>query len=232
MKTIDIINLGRTEYLHCLEIQRETFAARNSGEVNDTFLLTEHEHVYTIGKGGDENHLLADEAELRAAGVRIIRSDRGGDITYHGPGQLVGYPVIDLGGFYPDVHRYLRDIEEILIRTIADFGVVGYREPGYTGVWACGEKIAAIGVKVSRWITMHGFALNVSTDLSFFDRIIPCGITHRGVTSLEKCTGSIHSLDDVARSCVGHFGEVFNVSPRTVGSTEWKNSGYSPQINS
>lgn len=227
MKTVDIVDLGVTGYAACLEIQREQFRARRAGECGDTMFLTSHRHVYTIGKTGDDNHLLAGAEELRRSDVEVHHTDRGGDITYHGPGQLVGYPVIDLSGYYRDVHRYLRDLEEVLIRTIADFGVRGYREPDYTGVWVGGEKIAAIGIKVSSWITMHGFALNVNTDLAFFDRIIPCGITHRGVTSLAKCTGREIPMAEVTRSAVARFAGVFGVVPRTVTAGQFTESGIS-----
>lgn len=220
MRTIDIVDLGRTGYEECLLTQRRVFAGRRAGEYGDTLLLTEHDHVYTIGKSGDENHLLAGEEELRAAGAGVFNTDRGGDITYHGPGQLVGYPIIDLDGRDPDIHRYLRDLEEVIIRAIAEYGIAGRREPGYTGVWAGEEKIAAIGIRVAGWITMHGFALNVNTDLSYFDRIIPCGITHRGVTSIRTHTGSPVPMADVSRSVVRHFADVFSAVPRTVPAEE------------
>jgi len=175
-------------------------------------LLTEHYPVYTIGKGGTEAHLLVPSAELNRQGVEVFNTDRGGDITYHGPGQLVGYPILDLSRHYRDVHRYLRDLEEVLLRALADFGIAAGRNPGLTGVWVRQEKIAAIGVKVSRWITMHGFALNVHTDLGYFGKIIPCGIVNKGVTSMARVLGHPIDLPTVAERVVHHFGEVFSAA--------------------
>ena len=209
MKTIDVVHLGRTDYKACWDLQRQLFALRATGQVGDLLLLTEHDHVYTIGKGGDDNHLLANEEEMKAKGVSVYHNDRGGDITYHGPGQLVGYPILDLNHYYLDLHRYLRDIEEVVIRTLARYSVKGTRDSNYTGVWIGDDKICAIGVKTSRWITMHGFAFNVNTDVSFFGRIIPCGIFERGVTSLKQVLGREVNTSDVARTIVDDFGAVF-----------------------
>jgi lipoyl(octanoyl) transferase len=216
MNQILAVNIGRTKYADAWELQKKIFAARLDRKIPDVLLLTEHEHVFTLGKGADENHLLASQRELNEKGIDVFSIDRGGDVTYHGPGQLVGYPILDLNNYYLDIHRYLRDIEEVLIRTIEAFGAQGVRSEGYTGVWAKDEKIAAIGIKVSRWISMHGFALNVNTDLSYFDRIIPCGIFHKGVTSLRELTGRKQDLNDVASSVIENFGSVFSVSPRSV----------------
>jgi lipoyl(octanoyl) transferase len=177
--------------------------------VGDVLLYTEHEHVYTMGKGGDVNHLLATRNELTETGVDFFEIDRGGDVTYHGPGQIVGYPIIDLNNYYPDLHRYLRSLEETIIVAIRKFGIEGTREEGLTGVWVEGEKIAAIGVKASRWVTMHGFALNVNTDLSRFSRIIPCGIFHKGVTSMQSVLGRAVEIRDVQESLTEAFGSVF-----------------------
>lgn len=209
MQRILTVELGHTSYGECWELQRRTFALRAAGRISDLLLLTEHDHVYTIGKSGNENHLLAREEELRARGITVWFNDRGGDITYHGPGQLVGYPILDLGGYYRDLHRYLRDLEEVVIRSLAHFGITAGRMEGYTGVWVGQEKICAIGVKSSRWITMHGFALNVATDLSFFDRIIPCGIFEKGVTSMEAVLGRSVRVSDVAKAVREQFGGVF-----------------------
>jgi lipoyl(octanoyl) transferase len=142
--------------------------------------------VYTFGKKSDADHLLASEKELETCGIESYSVDRGGDVTYHGPGQIVAYPIVDLNNYSKDIHRYLRNLEETIITALEKFGIKGGREDGFTGVWVGGEKIAAIGIKVSRWITMHGFALNVNTDLSKFRRIIPCGIFHKGVTSMQN----------------------------------------------
>lgn len=182
---------------------------RREQAIEDLLVFTEHEHVYTIGKGGDSNHLLASEAELASGGIDLFQIDRGGDITYHGPGQVVGYPILDLNAYKTDLHWYLRSLEEVIIRTLGRYGITGVREDGMTGVWVEGEKIAAIGVKVSRWITMHGFALNVNTDLGKFARIIPCGIFHKGVTSIERRIHRRLGLRDVHRSLLEEFGNVF-----------------------
>jgi lipoyl(octanoyl) transferase len=146
----------------------------------------------------------------------VFKIDRGGDVTFHGPGQLVGYPILDLNNYYLDIHRYLRDIEEVLIRTTQDFGIDGQRSDGLTGVWVKNEKIAAIGVKVSRWITMHGFAFNVNTDLSYYDRIIPCGIFNKGVTSLQALKGKDVAMADVENSVIHNFKSVFSVAAEPV----------------
>ena len=172
-------------------------------------MFTEHEHVYTIGKGGDENHVLASQAELKETGIDVFRIDRGGDVTYHGPGQIVGYPILDLNLYFADIHRYLRCLEEVIILALNDYGIEATREPDFTGVWVNGEKIAAIGVKVSKWITMHGFALNVSCDLSKYDRIIPCGIFHKGVTSMERILGKNIPLAEVQEKLTTAFKNVF-----------------------
>ncbi len=182
---------------------------RLTGAIGDLLLLTEHDHVYTFGKSGDDNHLLASQEELEIDGAEVFHIDRGGDVTYHGPGQIVGYPIIDLQKRMPDIHLYLRSLEETIIAALRDFGIVGMREEGLTGVWVDGEKIAAIGVKVSRWITMHGFALNVNTDLARFGRIIPCGIFHKGVTSLEKILKKKIPMDDVEEVLENAFQKVF-----------------------
>jgi len=204
-----VADLGRTEYEPVWKLQHRLWDARAHGKGSDTLLVNEHEHVYTFGKGSDENHLLAGTRELQQSGAKVFRIDRGGDVTYHGPGQLVVYPILDLTHYYPDVHRYLRDLEEVIIRTLEAFGIAARRDADLTGVWVGNEKIAAVGVRVSHWITMHGFALNVNTDLRYFDRIIPCGIFHRGVTSMERVLGYSPHLEDVSAGAVRHFGEVF-----------------------
>ncbi len=214
-----VCNIGRSRYADTWRLQQEIFEARAAGQIPDVLLLTEHEHVFTLGKTADRNHLLAGEQELSRRNIDLFDVDRGGDLTYHGPGQLVGYPIIGLDDHYHDTHRYLRELEEVLIQTIGMFGLAGTRHPEYTGVWVGGEKIAAIGVKVSRWTTMHGFALNVNTDLSLFDRIIPCGIFHKGVTSMQQLTGAPVSLEKVAEETAGQFSAVFHSVP------EWITAG-------
>jgi lipoyl(octanoyl) transferase len=209
MKQLLVVNIGRTKYADAWELQKRIFSARLEQGISDVLLLTEHEHVYTFGKAADENHLLAKNEELSKNGVDVFWIDRGGDITYHGPGQIVGYPIIDLNRHYNDIHRYLRDIEEAIIRTLSDYGISAGREPEFTGVWVKSEKVAALGVKVSKWITMHGFALNINTDLSYYDRIIPCGIFHKGVTSIKNILGIEISLPEVHQHLTNHFAQLF-----------------------
>ncbi|MBM4167523.1 MAG: lipoyl(octanoyl) transferase LipB, partial [Ignavibacteria bacterium] len=211
MNRIQILNLHHTDYKHTWDLQKNFFSLVEEKAIGDVLILNEHEHVYTIGKSGDDNHLLASEEELKINGVDVFHIDRGGDITYHGPGQLVGYPILNLDNYYCDIHRYLRDLEEVLILTLNDFGIEGTRNNDFTGVWVGENKIAAIGVKVSKWITMHGFAFNVNTDLSYFDRIIPCGIFHKGVTSLEKLLGKKIAMNEVEESVIRNFEKVFSV---------------------
>jgi lipoyl(octanoyl) transferase len=178
-------------------------------------LFCEHPHVYTLGKSGAEEHLLLNKQELRDKAATFYRINRGGDITYHGPGQLVGYPILDLDNFFTDIHKYLRYLEEAIIRTIAEYGLKGDRYPGFTGVWLDPQdpqharKICAIGVRSSRWVTMHGFAFNVNPDLSYFGNIIPCGITDKAVTSLEKEVGRKVNMEEVKEKVKKHFQDLF-----------------------
>lgn len=206
--------LGRVSYRDALEIQRRLVAERLAGAAPDTLVLLEHPLTYTIGRGGGGDHLLAPEEEIRAAGGEVIAVDRGGDITCHAPGQLVGYPIVDLNGHGRDVHRYLRDLEEALIRLLADFGLRGGRIAGLSGVWVGRDKVAAMGVHVSRWVTSHGFALNVNTDLSHFARIVPCGIHDRGVVSMRALLGREVPLEEVAGQAASRFAEVFGLEYR------------------
>ena len=211
-KQILVSHLGRTRFADTWDLQHKLLALRQRGQIEDVLVYTEHDHVYTIGKGGDDNHLLASDDELTKDGTEVFHIDRGGDITYHGPGQVVGYPIIDLNEHSPDIHAYLRQLERILIETLGTFGIQGTREVGMTGVWTGGEKIAAIGVKVSRWVTMHGFALNVNTDLQKFARIIPCGIFHKGVTSMKQVLGREIPLEEVEGKLTESFESVFGSS--------------------
>ena len=220
MNLVSVSNIGRTRYADAWKLQQQLWNLRHAGSIGDVLIYTEHEHVYTIGKGGDSDHLLASGNELRNGGVDFFEIDRGGDVTYHGPGQIVGYPIIDLKNYFTDLHKYLRNLEEVLIIALRKFGIEGAREEGYTGVWVKGEKIAAIGVKVSRWITMHGFALNVNTDLARFGRIIPCGIFHKGVTSMQALLGAPVSLDAVQAELSDAFGSVFGCEVRSINSGE------------
>ena len=222
MNQLSILNLHRTNYKQTWELQKKIFSLVEEKSIADVLILNEHKHVYTIGKNGDDNHLLASEEELKINGVDVFHIDRGGDITYHGPGQLVGYPILNLENYYCDIHRYLRDLEEVLILTLQDFGIIGTRNNDFTGVWVGENKIAAIGVKVSKWITMHGFAFNVNTDLRYFDRIIPCGIFHKGVTSLEKLLGKKIAMNEVEESVIKNFEKVFAVQAEHKNINEFK----------
>jgi lipoyl(octanoyl) transferase len=213
-------DLGSTRYADAWDLQKKVFNARKEGIIPDILLFTEHHHVYTLGKGTDANHLLAGEDELRNKGIDVFEIDRGGDITYHGPGQLVGYPIIDLNDHYLDIHRYLRDIEEVLIQSLMEIGIDGSRSEGYTGVWTGADKIAAIGVKVSRWITMHGFALNVNTDLLLFDRIIPCGIFHKGITSIQQEMGMPADMEEIKKIIMKNFAEIFGLKSESIDKNQ------------
>jgi lipoyl(octanoyl) transferase len=173
-------------------------------------LLLEHPHVVTLGRGAKDSNIVASPGELESLSVEVYETGRGGDVTYHGPGQLVGYPILNLRPDRCDVHRYVRDLEEVLIRLLTDFGVHGGRIKGLTGVWVGDDKVAAIGVRIARWITSHGFALNVNTQLDYFKMIVPCGIQDHGVTSLSKLVGERLELRDVAERVVRHFREIFD----------------------
>lgn len=217
--------LGTIPHPEAFRMQTELHAQRAAGEagasggVEDLLLLLEHPHVYTIGRRGSREQILWDGDTLDARGVAVVETDRGGMVTYHGPGQLVGYPIITLGRG-ADLVRYLRDLEEAIIRTLAHFGITGERDPEQTGVWVGAEKIAAIGVRVTRGVTKHGFALNVSTDLSYFAGIVPCGIFDRGVTSVAALTGSAPELVEVARIFADEFGTVFGYDVDTTSLAE------------
>ncbi|MCA9906413.1 MAG: lipoyl(octanoyl) transferase LipB, partial [Anaerolineae bacterium] len=189
--------------------------ARGRDEIPDRLLLVEHPHTYTFGSAVHEENLLLDSDQLRARGITVIRSDRGGDITYHGPGQLVGYPILKLasahGALRADVLAYVRALETVIIHTLADFGVTAGVIPGLTGVWVGEAKIAAIGVRVTtRTVTKHGFAINLNTDLSYFDGIIPCGIRDKGVTSLSRLQGTPVSMQAFSAALIAHFGQIFD----------------------
>jgi lipoyl(octanoyl) transferase len=211
MRSIRVRRLGTLAYPEALALQRRLVEERRSGQIGDVLLLLEHPRVITLGVRGDggRSHVLASSDTLESEGVYVFETGRGGDVTYHGPGQIVGYPILDLHPDRLDVHRYVRDLEEVLIRTAADFGIAATRVPGLTGVWVDNEKLAAIGVRISRWVTSHGFALNVTTDLKDFTLIVPCGITDRGVTSLQRL-GCRATAMEVADRVIANFGSVFN----------------------
>lgn len=208
---MEVRRLGRVGYADGLALQRALVEDRRAGRVDDLLLLLEHPHVLTLGVRGDRgrSHILASQDLLDSRGVEVHETGRGGDITYHGPGQIVGYPIFDLRPDRCDVHRYVRDLEEVLIRVAADFGVTASRVEGLTGVWVGRDKLAAIGVRIARWITSHGFALNVSTDLDYFNLIVPCGIADRGVTSLSRLLGRPVDRVSVEDRIVVHFAAVF-----------------------
>jgi lipoate-protein ligase B len=211
---LQVVHAGRTRYSDCWRMQQEYFERRVAGLEPDTLILTEHEHVYTLGRNAHADHLLANTADLEARGIDVVEVDRGGDITYHGPGQLVAYPILDLEQHGKDVERYLRMLEGVVIGVLGRCGVAAGRMPGYTGVWVAGEKICAIGIKASRWVTMHGLALNVATDLSYFGGIIPCGIFERGVTSMREITGAVHAMATIEEMFVEEFCAVFGAATR------------------
>lgn len=226
MQKIKLIELGLKPYKEAWDYQNELFqqiidlklANRNNKTKNPTpnyFIFTEHPHVYTLGKSGDLNNLLLNEKQLEEKGITFFKSNRGGDITYHGPGQIVGYPILDLDNFETDIHKFMRNLEEVIILTIAEYGLKGERSEGETGVWLdvgtpFARKICALGVRTSRWVTMHGFALNISTNLGYFDHIIPCGIRGKAVTSLEVELNKKVKISEVKNKIKTHFTSVFD----------------------
>ena len=228
-KQIIVKDLGHKDYKETWDYQESLFEEivelkrKNRAENTDLptpnyFLFVEHPHVYTLGKSGHIENLLIDEAALAKKGASFYKINRGGDITYHGPGQIVGYPIIDLENFFTDIHKYLRLLEEVIIRTLADYGIKGERSEGETGVWLdvgtpFARKICAMGVRASRWVTMHGFALNVNTDLGYFDNIIPCGIRGKAVTSLNvELSKEKVDTEEVKTLILKHFEEIFGVT--------------------
>ena len=207
MRKCELHDLGRMDYARAFELQRELVERRKRGEIPDQLLIVEHPHVITLGRNGRLDHLLAGEDVLRRAGISFFPTDRGGDITYHGPGQVVGYPILDLKEWRRDVVAYVRAIEQALIDALGDFSIAAGRVAGCTGVWVDGRKIAAIGVHISRWVTSHGFALNVATDLGYFQYIVPCGLA-RPVTSMAEL-GAAPSRAEVVASLARHFARIF-----------------------
>ncbi len=203
-------DLNLIDYKEAWDLQKDLFERRYRNEISDTLLLLEHPHTYTLGKVADKKNLVGNESYLKENNISVYEIDRGGDITYHGPGQIVGYQIINLESWQKDTHKYLRALEEVLMMTCKDYGLNSQRNSKYTGVWVGDKKIAAIGIKISRWITMHGFAFNVNTDLNLFKGIIPCGISDKEVTSLNKELGKNISIDEVKSSLLKNFKEVFN----------------------
>lgn len=207
--------LGRVSYGDAVALQGSLVEGRRAGAIEDTLLLLEHPPVITVGRGGDPRHVLLDDAELRRRGIERFEAGRGGDVTYHGPGQLIGYPIVALPAERRDAHRFLRDLEETLIRTACGYGLRASRAPGLTGVWVGEAKLAAIGVRLNRgWITSHGFALNVGEDLEGFRTIVPCGIGDRSVTSFARLLGRAPSLTEVAGLSAAHCARVLGLEAR------------------
>jgi lipoyl(octanoyl) transferase len=211
MRELEVRRLGILPYDEALAMQRALVEERRADRVPDLLLLLQHPPVITLGVKGDGGraNILASHARLEELGIAVHETGRGGDVTYHGPGQIVGYPILDLKPDRCDVHRYVRDLEDVMIRVCADYGVTAARIKGLTGAWVGAEKIGAIGVRLSRWITSHGFAFNVSTDLDHFDLIVPCGIGDRGVTSLERAAGRSLAVDEVEDAVARRFAETF-----------------------
>ncbi|MEC7746629.1 MAG: lipoyl(octanoyl) transferase LipB [Candidatus Neomarinimicrobiota bacterium] len=202
---IIIQDLGQRPYQEVWAYQKEIQAKRIAGEIEDTFLMVEHEPVYTLGKNANENHLL----QSRDQSVDVFNIERGGDITFHGPGQLVGYPILDLSNYKKSISWYMRILEQIIIDTVSEFGIEAKRIEGLTGVWVGDEKIAALGVRIRRWVTMHGFSINVNTDLTFYDGIIPCGIFDHGITSMEQLLCRPQDMEKVKKVVRSKFGYYF-----------------------
>jgi lipoyl(octanoyl) transferase len=223
MNRIETYDLGLVPYRVAWDIQKsiqqrlidEKLKSRDDKSFkpvyNDVFLFVEHPHVYTLGKSGDQAHLLKNLLELKEIDAEFVSNDRGGDITYHGPGQIVGYPILDLDRYFTDIHKYLRLLEEVIIRVCSEFDLKAGRIDGLTGVWVDEEKICAMGIRCSRWVTMHGFALNVNTDLEYFDHIVPCGIQGKAVTSISQLTGRRVDDEKVKKMILRHFADLFEV---------------------
>jgi lipoyl(octanoyl) transferase len=211
MRSLEVRRLGVVAYAEGLALQRALVEERRAGHVSDLLLLLEHPPVITLGVKGDggRSNIVATSERLADLGIEISETGRGGDVTYHGPGQIVGYPILDLRPDRCDVHRYVRDVEEVMIRACADYGLAAGRIPGLTGTWIRGEKIGAIGVRISRWITSHGFAFNVNTNLDHFQLIVPCGLSDHSVTSLQKATGRSIPTDEVEDRLAVHCATVF-----------------------
>ena len=202
-------DLNSIDYKEAWDLQKSIHQLRVENKLDDMFFMLEHPHTYTLGKTADKKNLVSNQNYLNDNKISVYDIDRGGDITYHGPGQIVGYPIISLTNWYQDTHKYLRAIEEVIINVCSDYGLTGVRVPEYTGVWIEDRKICAIGIKVSRWVTMHGFAFNVNTDLNLFDGIIPCGISDKSVTSLNKELEKEIDLNEVKENIIYHFYNIF-----------------------
>lgn len=221
-RLLEVRELGRVPYGEALALQRDLREQRKRGEIPDQLLLVEHPHVLTLGRNGHAENLLVSRERLAALGIEFFEIERGGDITYHGPGQVVGYPIMDLKDWKRDVVAYVRAVEEVILRVLRRYGIEGGRDPGATGVWVNGAKVCAMGIHISRWVTMHGFALNWTTDLSFFRHIVPCGLP-RPVTSLEVL-GVRVERDEVHRAVIEEFVQVFGLDRAIRRSESWQTS--------
>ena len=213
MRKIDILNLGVKPYKEVWDLQKELVKKRRNSQINDTLILVEHEPVYTLGKNADENHILQHSPQ----DVKTYHTERGGDVTFHGPGQLVGYPILDLHNYKKSISWYMRSLEQLIIDTLTEYGITAERKVGLTGVWVGDEKIAALGVRVTRWVTMHGFALNVTPDLNYYSGIIPCGIFEYGVTSMARLLTDEVTVDSVKQVLIGKFMNQFQTTESMIG---------------
>ena len=206
-KKIDILDLGMQAYKDSWSLQKELLDRRSNNEINDTLIFVEHESVYTLGKNADENHILQNHPD----DVQTFHIERGGDVTYHGPGQLVGYPIIDLRDYKKSISWYMRSLEDVIIQTLREFSIISNRKEGMTGVWVDDEKICAMGVRLSRWVTMHGFALNLAPKMEYYDSMIPCGIQEYGITSMSDILCKDISMHEVIESLSTNFIKIFNI---------------------
>jgi lipoyl(octanoyl) transferase len=214
---VNIVYLGRMIYGNALELQEKLLVMRQQNKIQDTLLIVEHPPVLTLGRRGKETNILAPKCILDAEGIEIFEVNRGGDITYHGPGQIVGYPILDLHNYGTDIHLFVHNIEEVFIQLLkCKYNIAATRIKEYTGVWVGNEKITAIGFAVKRWVTMHGFAFNVNTNLKHFELINPCGITDKGITSLQKILGDTQDLELLNRQVTEYFCKVFNAEPNVI----------------
>jgi len=213
MNIIDILDLGVSPFKEVWDLQKELVKKRQNGQINDTLILAEHEPVYTLGKNADENHILQNPPRE----VKTYHIERGGDVTFHGPGQLVGYPILDLHNYKKSISGYMRSLEQLIIDTLAEYEITAERKDGLTGVWVGDEKIAALGVRVTRWITMHGFALNVTPDLTYYSGIIPCGIFEYGVTSMARLLTDEVTVDSVKQVLIEKFMNQFRTAESMIG---------------
>jgi len=214
-----VFNLGTVDFAEASQLQSELIELRIAGKIPDVILFLQHSPVITIGASGGEQNIVVPQSILESKGISVVHTDRGGDITYHGPGQLVGYQILDLKIRGRDVHQYVHNLEEVVIRTLGDYSINAHRDPDYPGIWVGQEKICAMGIRVVHWITKHGFALNVNNDLTPFSYIKPCGITDRGVTSINQLLRREPKIGDVTNSIIRHFSAVFGIN---VHEAKWR----------